>query len=166
MVRRFTVTATAGQLWKLVGVRGLEGDNETATVEVFQGIGFASRPPASGKSEAIVVNVGGARAPVIVAVRDEKTYAALRAAGIDINAGETVIYNSDTGGVVYLRANGTVEIRSPGGTAGALALEANLVALRAAIQGAVIVPNDGGAALKAAILAASWTTGTTVLKAE
>ena len=164
LVRRFSVSTTRGALWQLLGLRGLDGDDEVTSVEVFHGIGIAARPPASGKPEAIVVNVGGAKAPVIVATRDQKTLDAVLADVGELEAGSTLVYAA--GAVIYVRANGTVEIRTPGGTAGALALEANLTALRAAIQGAVISPGDGGAALKTAILAASWTTGTTVLKGE
>lgn len=165
MVRRFAVTVTsAAAVWKVLGIRGLDGEDETVTAEVFQGVGFAARPSTTGSPEVIVVNVGGAKVPVIVASRDHKTLKAVLAELGELAAGDAVIYSPAA--VVYVRANGTVEIKTPGGVAQKLATLADLEALRTAIQNTVIAPGDGGAALKAAILAAVWTTGTTVLKAE
>lgn len=165
LVRRMIATATSLPRWQLRGVRGADGADEVVQAEVFQGIGFAARPPASSSAEVITVNVDGqAKAPVVVAARDEKTAAAVRAAIGGLGRGDTLVYNAAA--IVLLRASGTVEIRSPGGVAAELATLADLVALRTAITGAVPVAGDGGAALKTAILAASWTTGTTVLKGE
>jgi phage gp45-like len=165
LVRRLIATATRLPRWQLRGVRGVDGASEVVQAEVFQGVGFAARPPASSAAEVIAVNVDGqAKAPVVVATRDEKTAAAVRAAIGGLGPGDTLVYNA--GVVVFLRSDGTVEIRSTGGTAVALALRSDLEALRTAIQNTMIAPGDGGAALKTAILAASWTTGTTVLKGE
>ena len=165
LVRRLIATATSLPRWQLRGVRGADGADEVMMVEVFQGIGFAARPPASSSAEVIALNVDGqAKAPVAVAARDEKTAAAVRSAIGGLGAGDTLVFNA--GVIVFLRSDGTVEIRSTGGTAVPLALRADLEALRTAIQNTVIAPGDGGAALKTAILAASWTTGTTVLKGE
>jgi phage gp45-like len=170
LVRRFSVTATAAaSAWKLLGLRGLDGEDEAPTVELFQGVGYAARPPASGKPEAIVVNVGGARAPVIIAVRDEKTYAALRAAGIELAPGEVVIFGTAAGGAVYLRAGGKVEIRTAGGTAKALAFQEDLDALRDYIANTLTLPvigGGGGTAGPSASPAPPTSTGTTVLEAE
>lgn len=165
MVRRLIATATALPRWQLRGVRGADGADEVLQVEVFQGVGFAARPPASSAAEVVAVNVDGqAKAPIVVAARDEKTAAAVRTAIGGLAAGDTLVYNASA--IVFLRADGTVEIRSPSGVAGELATKADLEALRTAIERTVIAPGDGGAALKTAILAASWTTGTTVLKGE
>jgi phage gp45-like len=169
MVRRLVVSATSSPIWKLLGVRGLDSTTEVINAEVFSGLGFYARPPTSGGSpEVILLNVGDARVPVVIASRDEKTLAAVRAelgAGLPA-AGDTLVFAANGSGVVYLKANGTVEIKAPGGTASPVATLADLQALRTAISGAVIAPGDGGAALKAAMLAASWTTGTSVLKGE
>jgi hypothetical protein len=62
--------------------------------------------------------------------------------------------------VLQVDANGTVHLAGAAGDLVALAtrVDAELTALRAAISAAVIVPNDGGAALKASML--GWTPGT------
>lgn len=164
MVRRFTVSTSRLPIWRLLGVRGADGDDEVVSAEVFSGVGFAARPAAAGTPEVIAVTVGGSKAVVVVASRDEKTLAGIRATMGELAAGDTLVYSSAA--IVHVRANGTVEVRTPAGTAGALARQQNLEALRAAIQNAVISPGDGGAALKTAILAATWTDGTTVLKGE
>lgn len=165
LVRRMIATATGLPRWQLRGVRAAYGGDEVLQAEVFQGVGFAARPPASSSAEVIAVNVDGqAKAPVVVAARDEQTAAAVRAAIGGLAAGDTLVYNASA--IVFLRVDGTVEIRSPSGVAGELATKADLQALRTAIQNTVIAPGDGGAALKAAILTATWTTGTTVLKGE
>lgn len=124
MVRRLAIVATSRVLWQLSGVRNLDGTTEALGVEVFPGIGFYARPPASSKPEAVVVNVGGANAPAIVATRDEQT----RKAVADIAEDEAAVFNS-TGGV-FVKADGTIEARSAGGTAVALATKADLDALK------------------------------------
>lgn len=162
MIRRMVITLSGAKaIWQLTGFRQLDGSNEVVNAEVFSGVGFYARPAASGKPEAIVVMVGDGKVPAVVAVRDEATRAAV--AG-DLEADETAVFTSQA--IVHLKNDGTVEIRSEGGAAVPLATKADLDALRAAIQGAVPVANDGGAALKAAILAAAWTTGTAKLKGE
>ncbi len=167
LVRRMVVTAhAAAAAWQVRGVRGADNSDEVYNAELFGGIGIASRPPASGSPEVIVLNVGGAKVPVIVATRDPKTAAAVIAAVGALQPGETLVCTAAGGAMLHLKPDGTIEARSTGGTAAALALEANLVALRTAIQNTVIVPNDGGAALRTAILNADWTTGTTKLKGE
>lgn len=123
MVRRFTVTATQG-VWRLTGAVMIDGQRETVNAEPFTGIGFYSRPSANGKPEAIVVNVGGPKGPVVVAARDEQT----RASVADINADETAVFNSAA--LVYVKADGTIEIRTKNGSAVALAKNSDLNSLR------------------------------------
>lgn len=163
-IRRMTVTVTSKTLWQLSGYQ--VDKVETLPAEPFTGIGFYSRPPASGKPEAIAVFAGGAKSPAIVATRDEDTRKAV-AGGIA--ADETIVFSSAA--VVYVRANGTVEVRTPSGTALPLATKADLDALKAAINGWTPAPNDGGAALKTALTALftgppTWPAGTTVLKGQ
>lgn len=165
MVRRMAIGVTSRALWQVIGHRLIDSaDIETRDAAPFSGIGFYARPPSSGKPEAVVVYTGGDGAsPTIVAVRDEKTRAAV--AG-QIAAGETMVFNAAA--VVYLRADGTIEIRSASGTALALPTLADVVAIKSAIAGAAVVAGDGGATFKTNIVAAlaGWPTGTTKLRAE
>ena len=115
LIRRMVVTLSGGATdprWQLLGVRTLAGDDERVIAEPFLGIGFYARPESDGKPEAIVVNVGGANAPAVIAVRDEKTRKAIANA---IKAGETMIFNARA--CIYLKDDGTIEIRAPGGSA-------------------------------------------------
>jgi len=107
LVRRMAVTLTDSTLWQVLGQRGGAGGDETADVENFSGIGFFSRPPSSGKPEVITVSVGGTKATVIVATRDEATRAAM-AGGV--NEDETAVYNSSV--MILVKADGTIEIGS------------------------------------------------------
>lgn len=118
--RRMAVEATAkAAIWTLTGVRNLANKLEPQGVEIFPNIGFYSRPAADGKPEAIILNIGNAKLPVIVATRDEHAATAIRAAlGTGKPAaGETIVFASTGGAVVYLKNDGTVEIRTAGGTA-------------------------------------------------
>lgn len=160
MVRRMAITATAKVLWRLAGFKQADGTTEKTDVENFSGIGFFARPPSGGSAECIVINVGGALSPAIVATRDEATRAAV--AG-NLADDETCVHNSQA--VIIIKANGTIEARSAVGAAGALATLADLDALRSAIDGAIPVANDGGAALRTAMLL--WSpVGTTKLRGE
>lgn len=162
LVRRMSVSRAGAVLWQLVGFR-VGRHQEAQTAEVFHGVGIHSIPSANGKPEAIVINIGGAAAPVIIATRDEATRAATTPH--DMVAGETVIYSE--GAIVYLR-NGTVEVRTPAGAAKRLLTVDDGAALKQAIATAAVVATDGGAALKANIVGnlSSWPTGTTVLKGQ
>lgn len=124
MIRRLAVAASPGGLWQVVA----GGDESPLTdVPLFQGVGISARPSAdSGGAEAIVVKVGGdQRHPVIVATRDESVR-------LDVEEDETAIYNS--GSVVLIKADGTVEVRSRGGSAQALATKADVDALQTAVD--------------------------------
>lgn len=163
LVRRMVVTLARGGRWQLRGFKALaELAND---VEVFQGIGIFARPPdppspARATVEAVVLNLGDSDAPVVVAVRDARTQAAVAAA---LAADTTIVYNSAVG--VRLTPAGLIELRSHGGTAGPVATLADLQALKTAITGVVIAPGDGGATIKTAV--AGWTpTGTVKVRAE
>ena len=123
-IRRMTVGFVDKVLWQLVGVRLLDGSAETGTAEPFTGIGFYSRPPANGSPEAVVVMAGGAKSPAIVGLRDEKTRA--KVAG-GLVADEAMVFNSTA--VVYVKADGSVEVRSATGIAVKLPTLADLQAV-------------------------------------
>ena len=128
-LRRMAITVTAKALWQLTGFKQPDGTIETMKAEPFTGIGLAARPPNGGRPEAIVVMVGGASSPMIIAVRDEKTRAAIAGAlGVD----ETMLFNSKA--VVYVKADGSIEARSAGGAAHALATKADIDALAAYVD--------------------------------
>jgi phage gp45-like len=131
--------------------------------EPFTGFGFFSRPPSSGEPEAIVTSLGDASASVIVAVRDEKTRAAVVG---DLKVGETAMYNAKA--VVYAKDDGTIEARSVDGAATELSTKADLATLKDAITNATVVAQDGGASFKSTLLLAlkDWPAGTKTFKAE
>ncbi len=166
LVRRLAVSKAAALLWDLLGVR--VGTSSTARerikAEPFYGIGIMALPSNGGAPEAIVLNVAGALAPVIVAARDAKAQQA--AVPSNMSAGEVCVYSD--GAIVYVRANGTVEVRTPSGTAKRLLTVEDGAALKQAISTAATGTSDGGAAFKANLTANlnGWPTGTTVLKGE
>jgi hypothetical protein len=118
------IGVTSRAIWQLVRKATPDAAAETALAEVFPGIGIYARPPSSANAEAIVFNVGGADHPIVIALRDEDT----RRASADIDADETMIYTSQV--VVYLKANGTIEARTVGGSALALATKDDIDALK------------------------------------
>jgi hypothetical protein len=147
LIRRMTIALTNRALWQLTGVRLPDADggatgHEVTNAEVFPGIGFYSRPPPDTKPEAITVSIWDANVPVVVATRDERTRAAV--AG-EIDEDETITFNSST--IVYHRNNRTVEIRTPGGRAVALALKSDVEAVdkkyAAHLHGAAGAPTTG-----------------------
>lgn len=115
MVRRVAITLTRRVLWQILGHKLLDEKPETRDAEPFTGVGFYSRPSASGKPEAVVVFAGGAGNPLIVATRDEKTRAALFKVAGELAENETAIFNSQS--LIVIKADGTVEIRSAAGVA-------------------------------------------------
>lgn len=163
MLRRFTLKLSRGRLWQILG-HLIDGVRENFDSEPFQGIGFWSSPAKGERAEVIVANLGGdAGHPVIIATRNEdvrKLYDS------QLAQGSTAMFNNAT--IIIINPDGTVEVRSRNGVAAPLATKADLAALKSAISGAGTVPNDGGSAFKAALLAAlsSWPVGTTKLKAE
>jgi phage gp45-like len=174
MIRRFAITLAESARWQLLGQSGGAGGDEVLPdVEAFTGIGFYARPPSSGGNpEAIGVGVGGTRTTVIIAVRDEATRQAV--AG-NIEDDETITFNSST--LVYNKKNGTVEIRTPTGTAVELALKSDVEAVDNKyanhLHGAAGAPTTGplsvfapGTPPVAVPLDPAQIVGTTVLKAQ
>lgn len=161
LIRRLRVAASAGVRWVLEGHEDAAGNLETEEAEVAPGVGFYARPRAGDRAEAIVVKVGGESGhPMVVATRNHDGIKRLG----QIAADETAVFNSIAH--VTVKASGEIHIAAIGGIAAPLATLADLQALRTAIQNAVPVANDGGAALRTAILAASWTNGTTKLRGQ
>jgi len=126
---------------------------------VVGGVGFYARPAATGKPEAVLVNIGSESGhPVLVATRDKTLQVALA-------EDETAVCTSKA--VILIKKTGQVCITDrSGGVAVPLATKADLDALRTAITGAVPVGGDGGAALKTAMLAGTWPVGTQILKGQ
>lgn len=125
-IRRFVITLTDAAIWQVTGYRMPDGSTETRNAELFGGIGFAARPPAGGKPEAIGVMVGDASTPVIIAIRDEETRRAVAGA---LELDESMMFN--TTAVMLIKADGTIEARAVGGSAVPLATKADLDALAA-----------------------------------
>ncbi|MFA9269824.1 MAG: phage baseplate assembly protein, partial [Baekduiaceae bacterium] len=111
LVRRVIVAATGVDgLWKLLGFEAEDGAREGFEgVEVFPGIGFASRPGSGGKPEVVILNIGAdAGHPVVVASRD-------RSLEVELDEDETAVFNSQA--VIKFKKDGTVEIRGRDGDA-------------------------------------------------
>jgi phage gp45-like len=161
LVRRLKVSLTkAVGRWQLLGLLGLDGERETFDdVEVFQGIGFASRPAAGGKPEAVVVHVraeGGH--PVIIATRDKTTQP-------ELDEDETQVSNSK----VRVRMTAAGEILADDGSGAVeLATKADVQALRDALTSHThqYSPGPGAAAPTGPGPALASPTGTTVFKAK
>ena len=162
-VRRMAISLTSRVLWQLTGFRlpgaGGSTTTETQTAEPFTGIGFYARPPTSGKPEAIVIMVNDGQNPVVVAVRDEKTRAAIAGA---LEANETAVFNSAA--IVHVKADGTIEARSASGVAVPLATLADVQAMRSTYNGHQHLETGGTTNVTTSLMAAP--TGTTVLKGE
>ena len=131
--------------------------------EHFQPYGFFSVPLVGAEGVALFPH--GDRSHPLVIVMSDRRY---RPTGGE--PGTAGIHNQ-TGARVVVLPDGTVEARSSAGAAAPLATKADLAALKAAITGWTPVPNDGGAALKAALTALfagppTWPAGTSVLKGE
>lgn len=129
MVRRMTITltGTAGALkalWQVTGVDLPSGTETTKAENYSGGIGLAARPPASNKPQAIVLMVGDAGAPVIVAAVDRATRDVVAGA---LKADETMLHNSKA--FVHVKDDGTIEARSKLGVAVPLATKADVDAL-------------------------------------
>lgn len=164
MVRRMTVSLSASSVWQVLGTQLLNGTREVRDAEAFTGVGFYSRPPASSKTEALLVFPGGAAVPVIVATRDEDVR---RKVAADLKPNETQIHNSET--IFRIKADGTAELRAIAGVAESLSKHSDLTALAGVLDDWTPVANDGGAALKAlldALIGSGWPFGTSKLKAQ
>lgn len=130
-IRRMAIKLTSKALWQLVGHTLPDGRTETRNADVFSGIGFYARPAADDRPEAIVLFPGAsAGAPVVVATRNEDARKAIEAvlnAGAGLAEGEAVVYGA--GALIHIKADGTVEIRTPGGAAVPLATKADIDAV-------------------------------------
>lgn len=162
MVRRMAITLTQELRWQLLGQRGGTGGDEVVEVEPFTGVGFFSRPPESGsRPEAIMLQVGSAKHPVIVATRDED----VRRQIANLQADETAIFTSKA--TVVIKADGSVEIRSAAGAASALATKADIDALKSWIASHTHAGvTAGGAVSGPPSTVPPSAAGTVVLKAE
>lgn len=166
MVRRMAVQLTDSTLWRLIGQRGGVAGDETIDLEIFPGIGFYARPTTSGNPEAITASYGSSRTTAIVATRDEATRQAV--AG-NLQPDESMVYTSQA--VVYIKSNGTVEIRSASGAAVQLALKSDVQSLVTSfnththpVPGVTLGPATTNSSVPA--VAASSPVGTTILKGE
>jgi phage gp45-like len=128
VIRRLEVVVATGSTWRLEGVEDDEGNVEAQDAEPFLG-GALYRPAAGAKVQAVVALVGAESGhPVVVALRDEATRAAVEAA-LGIAAGEAALFGP-SGAVVYFKSDGTIEARDKSGTAQRLVTEADFAALR------------------------------------
>jgi len=162
LIRRLTVVRTAAAAaWQVAGIVGAYDEQEAFDADMFAGVGIAYRPPAGADVEAVVLHVGSSSSqPVIVGTRVPALIPD------DLAEDETVVFNSAA--IIRIRPDGTVTVTDRvAGVALPLARLADLVALRAAITAWVPAGTLADAGnLKAAILAASWTTGTSKLKGQ
>lgn len=172
MVRRVTVTlSSARAVWQVAGTQMPDG-RETMKPENFAGsIGVAARPP--GQCEAIVIMVGDASAPVMIAAVDRKTRNAIAGA---LKPDETMLHNSKA--LLYLKDDGTIEARSANGTAVPLATKADIDAVIEKLNEQIVAHNThahtgvttgGGTSLVATVLVpvpAAPAVGTMTLKGE
>jgi phage gp45-like len=77
-----SIGTTEGDAWQVAGV----DDEQTETVDVYQGIGFVARPPA-GQGAGVVVRPGGGDKSVVVAATNPDVT-------VEISPDEVAIYNS------------------------------------------------------------------------
>lgn len=169
MLRRMSIKVTSRALWQVIGHRLLDGSRETRDAEVFYGIGFWARPKSSEKAEAFVTfAAGGSGSPLIIATRNEDARRVVAAAlsGGTIAEGETLIYGSPGCAIVYCKANGTVEIRLPGGAAVSLALKSDVQEVVTKFNAHTHVVSGGTAAVVVGAQQAAAPTGTSVLKGQ
>lgn len=165
MIRRLVTSVTDGALWQVLGYTNFDGKRESYGAELFQHVGFASRP--AGAAEVVVVNVGGAAEhPIIVATRDRSTAVALE-------ADETAIYTST--GIVKVTKDGDVIVRAKAGRtvsvddgsgAAELATKADLDALAHYVDHVLTLPVSGGTAGPTAGTTAPAAAGTSVLRGK
>lgn len=140
MLRRLVVDRTTKAAWKLAGYTMLDGRPEVVNAEVFSGVGFYARPPEGVESEVVTAQVGGREQPIVIAARDEQTRAAVAGS---LAADETAVFNTEA--IVHLKADGTIEAKSVGGTAVPLATKADVQNLVDYIA-ALTLPVSGGSA--------------------
>lgn len=174
MARRYLIAATAGFLWRLTGGQDATGNTEEEEAEVFSA-GWLLRPKVGNRPEAYVVQTGAKSGhAAVVAIRDEVARKAIDAA-VSPADGEGVLYASQSSGIVYIKADGTVEVRSKTGVAVKLLTAIDGAILKAATNAAVISTGAGGAATimtaadtaaAALVPGATWPIATTTLKGD
>lgn len=125
MLRRMTIKLTKGGTWQMMGHILLGGELESRQVDAFSGIGNFARPKAGANAEAIVAFIAGAQNPVAIALRDEDLRK-LVAGGL----GQDEHMVANTVAILYLKNDGTIEARSPGGAARRLAFADEMDDLR------------------------------------
>ncbi len=169
-IRRMAIRLTRTVLWQLAGYRNADKTGETVDAEPFTGIGFYARPKASDKAEAVLVQVGDSRHTVVVACRNEEARRAVVNAlngGSGLAEDETCVYCRAA--LMHFKSDGTMEARTPGGLAKLLALHQDMIDLKTAFSNWVVVPMDGGGALKTlltSLIGTGWPHGTSKFKAE
>jgi hypothetical protein len=110
LVRHLAIKMTQGSTWQAIGHILLDGNEETADVRVFSGVGFYARPAADANVEAIVAFPGGPSNPVVVASQDEALRKKMAGSA---NQDETFIFNSQV--VLRLSNSGLVQAFLLGG---------------------------------------------------
>lgn len=171
LVRRMTLANTRRASWQLAGYRNVDGSKgETIDAEPFSGIGIYARPLATDNAEAVLVQIGDARHSVIVATRNEQ---ARRAIVDKLNGGSGLAENEvaifSRAGLLHIKADGTMEARTPSGSAELLATKQDLLDLAQVFTNWVVAPMDGGGALKTlltSLISGGWPAGTSKFKAE
>ena len=126
LVRRLAITIAKGTKWQMRGQKGGDGGDEVLEIEIFQGIGFFARPPASGTHpQAIATSIGSPKHQVAVAFRDEGVRQA-----IDAQVPDDASAMFNTVAIFVIKPDGSLEARTIGGTALSLATKADIDALR------------------------------------
>ncbi len=164
IIRRYRVLKTKSRRvnWSLEGHQDSDGNTELEDAEVFQEVGFFSRPKTSDRAEVIAVKVGmRSNHPVIVATRSQDGVARLGKTTDD----ETIVFTS--GLMVRLtQADGKIYIGSIGGTLQALATKDDIDALKDWAAGHTHTSGGSGSPTSAPLTTPPSATGTTKLKAE
>ncbi|WP_428262894.1 hypothetical protein [Haliangium sp.] len=125
--RQLALDESDGERVTALGREALDGSVEEDAMDSFGPVGLVGRPAGDATVEAAVAFVGADGAhPIALGYVDGTRRAVIDAVGL--GADETVVYNSQA--VVKLLADGTVEIRSLGGTAVPLATKADVERLR------------------------------------
>lgn len=170
IARRLRVGASEGATWIVDGHSDGLGNTETDTVENFEGIGFASRPLATDNAEVITIKVGGdTEHPVIVAGRARDVFKVLED-DEGLEKGEVAIFNRNS--MIKIKADGTIELGSIGGTRKRLATIDDIDALAAMVSShihvttATIGSGPGVGVLSPPSPSAPSAVGTTKVEAE
>lgn len=160
-----------GQRAEAAGREALDGTSEDDEIEIFGQAGIVARPEANAAVESLVLLVGASGDHAAVAAQIDSTRATvIDATGLEPD--ETIVYTSQS--VVHIKADGTVEVRSIGGTAVALATKADVDAIKSWLDlhihntptGFSSIPVDGTPLPGGTPDTAPAPTGTTILKAE